>query len=88
MVAKHSVKVNGVWYRAGEKIAPAKAETKQKNFLDEFEEEMKRKETAYTKSEINRMSTADLKELAKINGIDDSLNGSEIKKFLIEKFGL
>ena len=23
MVAKHSVKVNGVWYRAGEEIAPA-----------------------------------------------------------------
>ena len=86
MVAKHSVKVNGVWYRAGEEIAPAKTETKEKNFLDEFEEEMK--ENNYTKTEINRMSTADLKKLAKENGIDDGLSGAEIKKALIEKFNL
>lgn len=42
----------------------------------------------YTKTEINRMSTADLKKLAKENGIDDSLSGAELKKVLIEKFGL
>lgn len=46
------------------------------------------KENQYTKTEINRMSTADLKELAKVNGIDDSLSGSEIKKNLIKRFGL
>ena len=43
---------------------------------------------AYTKTEINRMSTADLKKLASENGIDESLSGAEIKKALIEKFGL
>lgn len=45
-------------------------------------------EVKYTKTEINRMSTADLKKLAKENGIDDSLSGAEIKKALIEKFNL
>ena len=92
MVAKHSVKVNGVWYRAGEEIAPAKTETKTKDDFSQYmnapkiEEEST--EVKYTKTEINRMSTADLKELAKENGIDDGLSGAEIKKALIEKFGL
>ncbi len=44
----------------------------------------------YTKTEINRLSTADLKELAKKNGIEDVKNtsGANLKKILIEKFGL
>ena len=45
-------------------------------------------EVKYTKTEINRMSTADLKKLASKNGVDDSLSGAEIKKALIKKFGL
>ena len=52
----------------------------------EIEEEST--EVKYTKTEINRMSTADLKELAKENDIDDGLSGAEIKKALIEKFEL
>lgn len=47
-------------------------------------------ETPYTKTEINRMSTADLKKLASGNGIENAteINGSDLKKMLIEKFGL
>lgn len=52
----------------------------------EIEEEST--EVKYTKTEINRMSTADLKELAKLKGIEDGLTGAEIKKALIEKFEL
>lgn len=63
-------------------------EVKEKNFLDEFAESLAKEEVAYTKTEINRMSTADLKELAKENGIDDELSGADIKKALIKKFGL
>lgn len=97
MVAKHSVKVNGVWYRAGEEIAPAlkndfsidgKAVGKVKEDVIEITDEEVIKENQFTKTEINRMSTADLKELAKLNGIDDGLSGAEIKKALIEKFEL
>lgn len=40
----------------------------------------------YTKTEINRMSTAELRALAKENGIDgDEYVGSELKTMLIEK---
>ena len=92
MVAKHSIKVNGIWYRAGEEISPAKTETKTKDDFSQYmnltEIEEESTEVKYTKTEINRMSTADLKELAKLNGIDDSLIGAEIKKALIERFGL
>lgn len=67
-------------------------EVKEKNFLDEFAEtvaeDRNAKKIIYTKTEINRMSTADLKELAKEQGIDDELSGADIKKALIKKFGL
>lgn len=44
----------------------------------------------YTKTEINRLSTADLRDLAKENGIEDadSTTGAELKKVLIEKLCL
>lgn len=44
----------------------------------------------YTKSEINRMSTADLQNLAAVEGIEDAYetSGSELKKILAEHFGL
>ena len=47
-------------------------------------------ETAYTKTEINRMSTADLQKLAAEHGVSgaDETTGGELKKILIEKFEL
>lgn len=54
----------------------------------EIEEEST--EVKYTKTEINRMSNANLKQLAQEQKIDDidSKTGAELKKLLIEKFGL
>lgn len=83
-----------------EKKAVEKANTKpqevaKEKVADDFSQYMNAPEIAeestevkYTKTEINRMSTADLKKLAKENGIDDGLSGAEIKKALIEKFEL
>ena len=94
------VNKNGVWYASGTEIPEdSKAENnekteaiKEKNLLDEFAEtvteDRNAKKLVYTKTEINRMSTAELKDLAKENGIDDELTGAEIKKALIAKFGL
>lgn len=77
MIAKHSIKINGKWYKAGEEILPSKPQTESK-------------QNQYTKTEINRMSTAELQSLALENGIDgaDEMTGSDLKKVLIEKFGL
>ena len=93
----HRVKFNGILYEAGQDVpteenkAVEKANTKPQEVLKTKVEEVKEEVAeipTYSKTEINRMSTADLKELAKENGIDDGLSGAEIKKALIEKFGL
>lgn len=80
MVANHSIKVNGKWYRAREEISSAEPLKK------EQEQEQKR----YTKTDINRMSTAELQTLAAEVGIDNAFDtsGGELKKLLIENFGL
>ena len=73
------VNKNGVWYPAGaevpEEAAPHNKESDQKQ---------------YTKTDINRMSTAELQELAAEIGIENAscTNGGELKKLLIEHFGL
>lgn len=99
----HRVKFKGVLYEIGQDVpmeenkAAGKANTKpqavaKEEVADDFSQYMNAPEEStevkYTKTEINRMSTADLKELAKENGIDESLSGAEIKKALIEKFNL
>ena len=77
MIAQNTMKMNGKWYQAGEEISSANqsAESRQKQ---------------YTKTEINRMSTAELQVLALENGIDgaDGMTGADLKKVLIEHFGL
>lgn len=53
-------------------------------------EHEEKNECAYTKTEINRLSTAELRDVAKQNGIEnaDEITGAELKKILIEKFSL
>ena len=78
--------------KQGKPLIEKVEESKEKNFLDEFAEtvaeDRNAKKIIYTKTEINRMPTADLKKLAKENGIDEDLSGADIKKVLIVKFGL
>ena len=70
---------NGVWYPTGTEVPEDNPNTKTENGQNQ-----------YTKTEINRMSTAELQALALENGIDgsDEMTGAELKKVLIEKFGL
>lgn len=73
------VNCNGVWYSAGTEI-PAEKPLKEENTENKM----------HTKTEINRMPTAELKELAKKQGIlnAEEKNGSELKTLLIEQLGL
>ena len=82
MTFGHKVKYNGKWYMPGEKIAEV-----EKSASSFSENTNLSAEKSYTKTEINRMSTADLKELAEKNGLDNSLSGAELKKLLIEHYG-
>ena len=84
MIYPYIVNKNGVWYPAGadvpEDISPI--------VTDNLTEKLVRNE--HTKTEINRMSTAELQELALENDIEgaNEMTGAELKKVLIEKFGL
>ena len=71
---------DGVWYPAGSEV-PAGAS---------FAEEISKEQKTYTKTEINRMPASELKALAIENEIAEAeeKSGTELKKLLIEKFGL
>ena len=89
MIYKHLVKYNGVYYPAGTDVPVGVKPVEEIKKVEEVKVVAEPiKEVAYTKTEINRMSTADLKELAKEQGLDDELSGAEIKKALVKKFGL
>lgn len=77
----YKVKYKGKWYLPGEEI-PEETKTVVKEEVPET--------TGYTKTEINRMSTADLQKLAAEQGVAgaEEISGAELKKILIEKFGL
>ena len=81
MVATHSIKIGGKWYKAGEKIPALTYEPKK---LEE------NKDDELTKTDIRRMSTAELKELATKEGIDgaEDMTGAELKELLIAHFKL
>lgn len=83
MIATHSIKHDGMWYKVGDEVPESNNNSVPSDFMDP-------PETPYTKTEINRMSTADLKKLASENGIENAteINGGDLKKMLIEKFGL
>ncbi len=68
------VNKDGVWYPAGADV-PEDTRTDLKT---------------YTKTEINRMSTSDLQNLASEQGIENAnaKSGAELKKILISQFGL
>lgn len=88
MIFKHLVKYNGVYYPAGMDVPVGETKPVEKKVVEETVAVEQPKEDNLTKTDINRMSTADLKKLAKENGIDESMSGAEIKKELIKKFEL
>ena len=78
------VNKNGVWYPSGADVPEDTSPITTDNLTEKFVN------NGHTKTEINRMSTAKLQTLALENGIDgaDEMTGAELKKVLIEKFGL
>lgn len=99
-MAKYPYIVNkdGIWYKSGTEVPDtadsASEENKGENQSNTKPQtayesaDVRDKKIEYTKTDINRMSTADLKKLAKENGLNESMSGAEIKKALIDKFEL
>ena len=91
----HPYKVGDTFPRLGMVVTDARlkelasSNNKQHKPLIKKVEEVVKEEQTYTKTEINRMPLAELKELAKREGIDaDEMKGGEIKTALIEKYNL
>lgn len=87
----HIVKINGKYYATGEEVSDAVAGEIQMPFSDndiEFEEKESRKK--YTKTEINKLTTEELQNLAAEVGVENafSTSGVELKKILIGHFRL
>lgn len=93
----YHVRHNGIDYAPNTEVPMDKVSAE---VVEEVVKEVVEKETSseeviedapkYSKTEINRMPIDELKKLAKAEGFDDAdaMNGSDIKKALIEKFGL
>lgn len=84
MIYPYIVNKNGVWYPAGTNVPEDTSHIATDNLTEKIVN------NGHTKTEINRMSTAELQELALENNVDsaDEMTGAELKKVLIEKFGL
>ena len=92
MIFDHLVKHNGVYYPAGTDV-PVEEEAKEEQKIvqdepTEVKEEPKEEEVKfpYSKTQINRMSTSELKAVAKKYGLNDKASGSEIKTAIIKKY--
>ena len=97
----HPYKVGDIFPRQGMKVSDERLDelsskkNKQKKPLikrvsEETIETVEENINTLTKTDINRMSTSDLRELASVKGIDntDEYTGAELKKMLIDKLGL
>ena len=84
MVYKCKTKYKGKWYMPGDEVPEEKSPVSS-DFMNP-----PKKPIAYTKTEINRMSTADLQKLATEHGIENAqaTSGAELKEILIAKFNL
>ena len=84
MVYECKTKYKGKWYMPGEE-APEEKSPVSSDSMNPHKNHI-----TYTKTEINRMSTADLQKLATEQGIENAqaTSGAELKEILIAKFNL
>lgn len=88
----YAVKHNGEYYESGEYVPENEPEESENSlpFSDDDITLETKEDRQYTKTEINRMSTAELQNLAASEGIENAFetSGNELKKILAEHFGL
>lgn len=92
MVYDHMVKKNGVYYQAWESVPDDDEGGESLPLYSDSEIAMETEvgEKKYTKSEINRMSTTDLQNLAASMGVEGAfdMTGADLKRRLIADMGL
>lgn len=91
LLRRHNIPLGNI--KQGEEIPLVSVVEEKVNSVPLVEEVKKEEKTStpiYTKTDINRMSTSELKDLAKKNGISDSddMTGAELKRILIDYYSL
>lgn len=78
------VNYDGVWYPAGTDVPVGDIKSPTNKEISEAENHQ------YSKTEIQRLSVAELQRLAEKEGIvgASEISGSQLKKILVEHFGL
>lgn len=89
----YAVKHNGDYYEAGEDVPEIEDVAGSESSLPFSDDDITfetKEDKQYTKTEISRMSTAELQNLAAAEGIENAFetSGNELKKKLAEHFGL
>lgn len=89
----HMVKVNGMYYPSGTEVPDKTDRAVEETFPPYSDEDIvleTKPERQYSKTDINTMKSADLQNLAASVGIDgaEEMTGAELKKRLIEYYGL
>lgn len=76
---------DGKWYKAGEEVPEGTPGQESSDEEIQMPEVFK-----YKKTDINRMSTADLKELAREHGVSnvEDMTGQDLKEYFITRFNL
>ena len=94
MVYDHMVKVNGKYYQARETVPEDEEMAGEETSLSYSDSEITLETEAgkkkYTKTEINRMASTELQNLAASRGIDGAydMTGTDLKRRLIADMGL
>ena len=85
MIYGYDVKINGKWYKAGEEVNSSPS-----FIIEPKKDEGVSDKKSYSRSEIQLMKADDLKKLAESEGIENAMetSGNQLKKILIEHFGL
>ena len=90
MIATNTIKINGVWYQAGDELPDDRTPTLKPVISDDDGKPVEKpKEASVTREDIEGMKYFSLKSLAEKNGI--SINGKKanvLRKEVIEALGL
>jgi hypothetical protein len=71
-----------------DKVKPNEEVKVEEPKVEKVPEEEKPQKKFYTRTDIYRMSALELKNLAKSEGLDDTLSGNKLKDVLIKHFGI
>ena len=89
MIATNKIKINGVWYYAGDELPDDRTPTLKSVLSEDVGKPIEENKASMTRAEVEEMKFFALKSLAEKNGIKtEGKKAPVIKKEVIEALGL